>query len=588
MRRIDIEDYENVDESKYEIFSGPEDEKSKTPKKPLISKEGLRNIIIVIVILFILFITCPFTYPLLKKVLPEDALPATIWPVEFMENIYGININDGSLKRQVENFVNEKYEINDLDAIKERLRSYGFKEETIEEYIKDKNKVIEVMLKFETLKEETNELISEYIEKKDITSQQTKLRQYGYSNLKIEEILNSKEDTIFYVLKGEARKQEVTEFVESSTKSEIEKYLSKIGYTEEEIKEITNKSNETIVEKILKKEQETNRRIEIDEYVSDLLDRNEEDEIVKLLFNYEYDHDDVDKIIEDKEKIIEAILKRENAEYKYDEIREKYKNQYEANKFDEIKEILAEFGYEEDEIDKILQIERKALDATVNNFRYEDKKEEIFNKIDEKYAINDTDNLVIMLVDYGVTKTEAEELVQDINKYKEKIIEELKKIYRVAPDGLYDVDDPTGTGELVNGSVFNIIFDNLKVDSSNNSTDVPKLVSRQSLRFDITLKEPGDVYSFTIDIKNNGKYNVKIDKFLTTILSTEQEKYMTYTMTYEDGTEIQKNDKLKSGDTVTLKFTAIYKEVFKPEDLPKKDLVVNYFCQIVYIQDDNW
>lgn len=84
-------------------------------------------------------------------------------------------------------------------------------------------------------------------------------------------------------------------------------------------------------------------------------------------------------------------------------------------------------------------------------------------------------------------------------------------------------------------------------------------VSGTTATYTITLEKPGDFYEFTIDVQNTGTINAKVgDTPIISGLSTEMDKVVNYTVTYEDGTEIKKDDKLDAGATKNFKVRVEY------------------------------
>jgi len=126
------------------------------------------------------------------------------------------------------------------------------------------------------------------------------------------------------------------------------------------------------------------------------------------------------------------------------------------------------------------------------------------------------------------------------------------------------------TGGLIktnNKELFNINFQNIKNKQGNGNV---YLDENTNLTFDCDLKVPGDAFEFTVDIVNNSDKDAKVEDINITKLTEEQERFLVYTVTYENGEEIKKDDILKSNNKVTLKVKAEFKYDITAEDLPKE------------------
>lgn len=69
-------------------------------------------------------------------------------------------------------------------------------------------------------------------------------------------------------------------------------------------------------------------------------------------------------------------------------------------------------------------------------------------------------------------------------------------------------------------------------------------VSNTNVAFTVTLNKPGDVYSFRINARNFGTIDAKMKKITMSGLTTEQAKYVGYTITYAGDDYTQTTDNL--------------------------------------------
>lgn len=131
----------------------------------------------------------------------------------------------------------------------------------------------------------------------------------------------------------------------------------------------------------------------------------------------------------------------------------------------------------------------------------------------------------------------------------------------------------------------NIIFENVRMIDGSVNSPAPVLVNKTSITYNALLETPGDYYAYLVDIKNNGSYDAKVESYLTTVMTVEQAKYLSYSLTYEDGTPIMEGDLLPSGSKKTIKVITSFKEV---EDIDSLDenITVSLVGKINYIQAD--
>ena len=153
-----------------------------------------------------------------------------------------------------------------------------------------------------------------------------------------------------------------------------------------------------------------------------------------------------------------------------------------------------------------------------------------------------------------------------------------------------------GTDVNINGSVtlkeanWDIHFAGVTQTNKTNidSTHItpPNLTSDNTvLTFGAQLAEVGDIYEFTVDVVNGGTFDAKIsDVVLTSSYSDDNEEeisnqgtitglkyassYLQYTVTYNDGNQIKKDDILSAGSSRKIKVRVEYKQPTDKTDLP--------------------
>ena len=101
-----------------------------------------------------------------------------------------------------------------------------------------------------------------------------------------------------------------------------------------------------------------------------------------------------------------------------------------------------------------------------------------------------------------------------------------------------------GTANVTAAS-WDVHFDNLNVtDGSVTAETEADITSDTTVEFAATLEEPGDYYEFTVDVVNSGTMDAMIDGFtISPELTSDQEKYLEYKVTYLDGGELEETQK---------------------------------------------
>lgn len=147
----------------------------------------------------------------------------------------------------------------------------------------------------------------------------------------------------------------------------------------------------------------------------------------------------------------------------------------------------------------------------------------------------------------------------------------------------------TGKGTLSKNS-WDIHFENLVIvdNGASKITTAPTIDSTKTkVSFNITLSKPGDTYEFTVDAVNKGTIDAMLSGFSATSLTTDQQKYLTYTVTYSDGATISTKDYLKKGTSETIRVRVRFKDDLSATDLPSSAETLNLTATFVYVQADS-
>ena len=75
------------------------------------------------------------------------------------------------------------------------------------------------------------------------------------------------------------------------------------------------------------------------------------------------------------------------------------------------------------------------------------------------------------------------------------------------------------------------------------------------------LSVPNEVFEFTVKYTNNGTVNAKVASVTKSQLNSTAQSFLTYDVTYEDGTAVAVNDSLAAGASATFKVRVAYKNV---------------------------
>ena len=103
----------------------------------------------------------------------------------------------------------------------------------------------------------------------------------------------------------------------------------------------------------------------------------------------------------------------------------------------------------------------------------------------------------------------------------------------------------------------------------------------------VGLSTPGDKVTYTVDLVNKGTINAKIDNIEKTVLTSEQQKYLTFKVTDKSGNEVSKGDILSAGETRNLTITIEFIKDLTKEDLPKQTSTISLSYKLNFVQTDD-
>lgn len=102
----------------------------------------------------------------------------------------------------------------------------------------------------------------------------------------------------------------------------------------------------------------------------------------------------------------------------------------------------------------------------------------------------------------------------------------------------------------------------------------------------VSLSIPGDKIVYTVDLVNKGTINAKIDNIEKTVLTSEQQRYLTFKVTNQNGYEIKQGDILEKGETKKITITIEFIKDLTKEDLPKQTSTISLSYKLNFVQTD--
>ena len=148
-----------------------------------------------------------------------------------------------------------------------------------------------------------------------------------------------------------------------------------------------------------------------------------------------------------------------------------------------------------------------------------------------------------------------------------------------------------GTAYL-DAAKWGIRFENLssptKIGSAT-TTGTAKIEETKSAEItgiNVSLSTPGDKVTYTVDLVNKGTINAKIDNIEKTVLTSEQQRYLTFKVTDKNGKEISQDDILSAGETRKLTITIEFIKDLTKEDLPKQTSTISLSYKLSFVQTD--
>ena len=143
-----------------------------------------------------------------------------------------------------------------------------------------------------------------------------------------------------------------------------------------------------------------------------------------------------------------------------------------------------------------------------------------------------------------------------------------------------------GTAQVKHAN-WDVHWANIQVKTGSVSASTPTISNQTTVTYSITLTNPGDYYEFTVDAVNGGQIDAMIDTISSKLNGTEITSlpdYLSYTVTYSDGGELQPNHQLLHNTTETYKVKVKYKNNIEVNQLPTTNQALNLQFTVTYRQ----
>ena len=139
-------------------------------------------------------------------------------------------------------------------------------------------------------------------------------------------------------------------------------------------------------------------------------------------------------------------------------------------------------------------------------------------------------------------------------------------------------------------NTWDVHFENIYVKEGSIVPTIEPAISNDTTisNFELILDKPGDFYEFYVDVVNRGTIDAMINSVVKTPdLTEEQKKYINYTIEYQNGEQITKNQLVSKNSFVRLKVLVEYKKDLSASDLPTETNTLVLGLDLNIIQADN-
>lgn len=143
---------------------------------------------------------------------------------------------------------------------------------------------------------------------------------------------------------------------------------------------------------------------------------------------------------------------------------------------------------------------------------------------------------------------------------------------------------------------WNVHFENVRTDTNNTNVTPTKAVtldSTTSVSYSVSLKKPGDVYTFYVDVVNDGTLDAKISQLTMGGVSTAQDVYIDYDLlevafdtdgSFLGATDVNVGDVIRAGATRTLQVSVAFASNVTTSQLPTTAQTLNLTLSMTFVQ----
>ena len=140
---------------------------------------------------------------------------------------------------------------------------------------------------------------------------------------------------------------------------------------------------------------------------------------------------------------------------------------------------------------------------------------------------------------------------------------------------------------IISANVWEVGLDNLNVKAGSVVAIEEPAINDTEASFTVKLTNQDDFYEFTVDVVNNGDVDAKLGNLVeTTGLTSEQEQYFDYTLSYQNNEPIEVNQLVKKDEFVRLKSKVEYKDTVIATSVPESAKTLNLGFKLNYDLDD--
>ena len=140
----------------------------------------------------------------------------------------------------------------------------------------------------------------------------------------------------------------------------------------------------------------------------------------------------------------------------------------------------------------------------------------------------------------------------------------------------------------INSANWNVYWNNVQVESGSVTAPTPTIDSdKTTVSYTVTLEKPRDYYEFTVDAVNAGTIDAMINSIdfkLNGVTITTLPDYLGYTVTYEDGIELEPNHLLAANSTETYKVNIKYRDDIELNQIPATNQTISLQLTVIYRQ----